>query len=138
MSVIDHILVLLYKTMKLSCYITSVAKCDRTVIQESCRMIFQSVEQVRRLYRQEQGIGCGNGRFVQTNIVAKGCGDTLDSFRYFGVAWMGDRAWNHEGFFARYHRPQGLSVAYFYRSAPVPVNMQLHVEFEDVSKEEAI
>jgi hypothetical protein len=38
------------------------------------------------VYIDEQGIGCVSGRFVQTNIVAKGCEDIwLDSFRYFGV-----------------------------------------------------
>lgn len=46
--------------------------------------------------------------------------------------------WGEERFFARDHRPQDLSIAYFYRSAPVPVIMQLNVEFEGVNREEAI
>lgn len=46
--------------------------------------------------------------------------------------------WGEERFFTRNHRPQGLSIANLYRSAPVSVNIQLNVEFEGVNREEAI
>ena len=34
--------------------------------------------------------------------------------------------------------PKAISIAYLYRSAPVPVNIQFNVEFEGVNREEAI
>lgn len=110
-------------------------------------MIFKSVQQVRRLYTEEKVIGCGNGRFVQTSVVAKGCEDVyLDSFRYFGVTCICvDGRPNVEPRAGLLGEKRGSlpgtidPKAYrLYRSSPVLVNIQLNIEFEGVNREEAI